>query len=238
MSIASSSRSGTMPPAAVLWPRWSLRAAVRRRRAARPVAGPSGTPRGERRNRGKLPRSSPGCHPRPGDLANPGTAPSRPPLRLRARLRHLLEARPTPLMREVCPDWCLYSGRCPGSRRALSTLLRPLERARQAGGPDRVCLGRRHVRSETGRLVRGQVLDLRAGRPGRLLRDLRRRDRRSGSLQAATRAGIGGFAPNEHGHYPIEPLGVDLGVWHGFYLNETGPVAAMVRHAGKSAATR
>jgi Uma2 family endonuclease len=26
-----------------------------------------------------------------------------------------------------------------------------------------------------------------------------------------------------HGHYPIEPLGVALGVWHGFYLNETAP---------------
>jgi Uma2 family endonuclease len=29
--------------------------------------------------------------------------------------------------------------------------------------------------------------------------------------------------PDEHGHYPIEPLGVALGVWHGLYLNETAP---------------
>ncbi|MHB1558208.1 MAG: Uma2 family endonuclease [Isosphaeraceae bacterium] len=29
--------------------------------------------------------------------------------------------------------------------------------------------------------------------------------------------------PNPHGHYPIPPLGVALGVWHGFYVNETAP---------------
>ena len=29
--------------------------------------------------------------------------------------------------------------------------------------------------------------------------------------------------PNERGHYPIEPLGVELGVWHGFFWNETAP---------------
>ena len=29
--------------------------------------------------------------------------------------------------------------------------------------------------------------------------------------------------PDEHGHYLIEPLGVALGVWHGFHLNETAP---------------
>ncbi len=29
--------------------------------------------------------------------------------------------------------------------------------------------------------------------------------------------------PDPHGHYPVEPLGVALGLWHGFYLNETAP---------------
>ena len=29
--------------------------------------------------------------------------------------------------------------------------------------------------------------------------------------------------PNEHGRYRIEPFGVDLGVWHGFFLNEVAP---------------
>jgi Uma2 family endonuclease len=29
--------------------------------------------------------------------------------------------------------------------------------------------------------------------------------------------------PNKRGHYSIMPLGVELGVWHGFYLNETAP---------------
>ncbi len=29
--------------------------------------------------------------------------------------------------------------------------------------------------------------------------------------------------PNGHGHYPITPLGVTLGVWHGLYGNETAP---------------
>jgi len=29
--------------------------------------------------------------------------------------------------------------------------------------------------------------------------------------------------PNERGHYPIEPLGVELGVWNGFFHNETAP---------------
>ena len=29
--------------------------------------------------------------------------------------------------------------------------------------------------------------------------------------------------PDPYGHYPIEPFGVALGVWHGFYLNETAP---------------
>jgi Uma2 family endonuclease len=31
------------------------------------------------------------------------------------------------------------------------------------------------------------------------------------------------MAPNERGHYPIEPLGVELGVWHAFFWNETAP---------------
>jgi Uma2 family endonuclease len=31
------------------------------------------------------------------------------------------------------------------------------------------------------------------------------------------------LAPDPFGHYPIEPLGVALGVWRGFYLNETAP---------------
>ncbi len=30
-------------------------------------------------------------------------------------------------------------------------------------------------------------------------------------------------APNERGHYPIPPLGVELGVWHGVYLNQNQP---------------
>ena len=29
--------------------------------------------------------------------------------------------------------------------------------------------------------------------------------------------------PNERGHYAIEPLGVELGVWHAFFWNETAP---------------
>jgi Uma2 family endonuclease len=29
--------------------------------------------------------------------------------------------------------------------------------------------------------------------------------------------------PNERGHYPIEPLGVELGVWHAFFWNQTAP---------------
>jgi Putative restriction endonuclease len=29
--------------------------------------------------------------------------------------------------------------------------------------------------------------------------------------------------PNERGHYPIEPLGVELGIWHAFFWNETAP---------------
>lgn len=31
------------------------------------------------------------------------------------------------------------------------------------------------------------------------------------------------MAPDAHGHYPIPPLGVALGVWRGFYVNETAP---------------
>jgi Uma2 family endonuclease len=31
------------------------------------------------------------------------------------------------------------------------------------------------------------------------------------------------LAPNKRGHYPIPPLGVDLGVWHGLFYNETAP---------------
>lgn len=27
--------------------------------------------------------------------------------------------------------------------------------------------------------------------------------------------------PNERGHYPIPPLGVELGLWHGSYQNQT-----------------
>ncbi|MBD2664377.1 hypothetical protein B6N60_00908 [Richelia sinica FACHB-800] len=27
--------------------------------------------------------------------------------------------------------------------------------------------------------------------------------------------------PNEHGHYPIPPLGVELGLWQGSYLNNS-----------------
>jgi Uma2 family endonuclease len=30
-------------------------------------------------------------------------------------------------------------------------------------------------------------------------------------------------APNERGHYPISPLGVELGIWQGHYLNQTFP---------------
>jgi hypothetical protein len=29
--------------------------------------------------------------------------------------------------------------------------------------------------------------------------------------------------PNEGGRFPIEPLGVELGIWHGFFWNETAP---------------
>jgi hypothetical protein len=29
--------------------------------------------------------------------------------------------------------------------------------------------------------------------------------------------------PNEGGRYPIEPLGVELGIWHGLFWNETAP---------------
>jgi Uma2 family endonuclease len=29
--------------------------------------------------------------------------------------------------------------------------------------------------------------------------------------------------PNERGHYPIEPLGVELGIWQGYFFNETAP---------------
>jgi Uma2 family endonuclease len=29
--------------------------------------------------------------------------------------------------------------------------------------------------------------------------------------------------PNERGHYPVEPLGVELGIWHGFFFNEMAP---------------
>jgi Putative restriction endonuclease len=29
--------------------------------------------------------------------------------------------------------------------------------------------------------------------------------------------------PNKRGHYPIEPLGVELGVWHDFFWTETAP---------------
>jgi Uma2 family endonuclease len=31
------------------------------------------------------------------------------------------------------------------------------------------------------------------------------------------------MAPNRRGHYRIEPLGVDLGVWHGLFYNENAP---------------
>jgi Uma2 family endonuclease len=31
------------------------------------------------------------------------------------------------------------------------------------------------------------------------------------------------MAPNKRGHYRIEPLGADLGVWHGLFYNETAP---------------
>ena len=31
------------------------------------------------------------------------------------------------------------------------------------------------------------------------------------------------LVPNERGHYPIPPLGVELGVWHGVYLNSHQP---------------
>jgi hypothetical protein len=30
-------------------------------------------------------------------------------------------------------------------------------------------------------------------------------------------------APNERGHYPISPMGVELGIWQGSYLNQTLP---------------
>ena len=30
-------------------------------------------------------------------------------------------------------------------------------------------------------------------------------------------------APNERGHYPIPPMGVELGIWQGAYLNQTLP---------------
>jgi Uma2 family endonuclease len=39
--------------------------------------------------------------------------------------------------------------------------------------------------------------------------------------------------PNERGHYPIEPLGVELGVWHGFYRNETAPWLRWYHAPGK-----
>ena len=29
--------------------------------------------------------------------------------------------------------------------------------------------------------------------------------------------------PNERGHFPIEPLGVELGIWHALFWNETAP---------------
>ncbi|BAY17800.1 hypothetical protein NIES2109_03870 [Nostoc sp. HK-01] len=29
--------------------------------------------------------------------------------------------------------------------------------------------------------------------------------------------------PNERGHYPIYPLGVELGIWQGYYLNAALP---------------
>jgi Uma2 family endonuclease len=29
--------------------------------------------------------------------------------------------------------------------------------------------------------------------------------------------------PNERGHYPIDPLGAELGIWNGFFWNETAP---------------
>ena len=58
---------------------------------------------------------------------------------------------------------------------------------------------------------------------GRLLRDFRGRDGRAGGLPARRRPAIGDSSPNTRGHYPIEPLGVELGVWHGFFWNEDAP---------------
>ena len=55
----------------------------------------------------------------------------------------------------------------------------------------------------------------------------------SSKFTSCRRARYRRLAPNKRGHYRIEPLGVDLGVWHGFFWNEIGAVAAMVRHTGQ-----
>lgn len=39
--------------------------------------------------------------------------------------------------------------------------------------------------------------------------------------------------PNLRGHYEIPPLGVELGVWHGYYLNETAPWLRFYDKEGK-----
>ena len=74
------------------------------------------------------------------------------------------------------PRLVLRARRSSRSRWALSSVLCSLEGTRSTGGPHRILLGRRHEGARPNSL-RGEVLDLRAGGPRRLLRHLRGRNR-------------------------------------------------------------
>ena len=154
-------------------------------------------------------------------LAHPRAAPSRPPFCHRPRLWNLLEARQPARARRGLPRLVLRTRRSSRSRRALSPLVRPLEGACQASGPHRVLLGRWNERARPHSLRR-EVLDLRAGRPGGYYAIF---VVETGELEVhrLQKGRYRRMAPNKRGHYPIEPLGVDLGVWHGLFYNETAP---------------
>ena len=114
-------------------------------------------------------------------------------------------------------------------------VVRPVERERPAGRHDRVCLGGRQQGARPDAL-RGQVLDLRAGGPGPVLWDLRGRHRGAGGLSSCERGLYQPLRPNERGITRSSRSASSWASGMGSYQNEVGPVAALVRRPGESAA--
>ena len=125
--------------------------------------------------------------------------------------------RPTSRTRGRVSGLVLRPRRPADPRRPDEAVLRYVERIRAAPDRPRIRLGQR-VRGTRSDADVGQVLGLRAGHLARLLWDLRGRSRQDRDVPLR-HDHFEPLPPNDRGHFPINGLGVELGIWRGLYQN-------------------